>query len=100
MKVSELCLTKKGNYSRICLHRNLAQLRKEITLNSLYISDYENSFDIDAHECSDFFDGFISYCTELEIEKYGHELPIEEFFAEFDTLENLIDWYLCIDFGE
>ena len=48
--------------------QDLEQLRKEIVLNSLYISDYNNSFNIDPHSVCDFFDGFISYMEELASE--------------------------------
>ena len=49
----------------------------------------------------DFFDGFMSYLTELEKEKYGKELDkIEDFFKEFDTFENLWEWYCLIEWNE
>ena len=34
--------------------QELQQLRNEITLNSLYTSDYDNSFNIDARQVQDF----------------------------------------------
>ena len=75
-------------------------LRKDIKLNSLFISDYENRYGIDPHEVCDFFDGFMSYLTELEKEKYGKELDnIDDFFREFDTPENLWDWYCMIEWN-
>lgn len=73
-------------------------LRQQIALNSLYVSDYQNSFGIDEHKVCDFFDGYISFLTELEKEKYGKELDdISAFFDEFDNEENLKDWYRCFD---
>ena len=44
---------------------DLAQLRKEIVLNSYYIGDYENSFGFNAKDISYFFDGYMDYITEL-----------------------------------
>ena len=41
--------------------RNLWALRTEITLGSLYTSDYENSFQILPRMVQDFFDGYIEY---------------------------------------
>lgn len=74
----------------------LWELRQQIVLNSLYVADYRNSFGIEEHKVCDFFDGYISFLTELEIEKYGKELDnISAFFDEFDTEENLKSWYGC-----
>ena len=42
--------------------QELQQLRNEITLNSLYTSDYDNSFNIDARQVQDFFDGYLEDC--------------------------------------
>lgn len=79
----------------------LKRLRSDIKLNSLFISDYENRYGIDPHEVCDFFDGFMSYLTELEKEKYGKELDkIEDFFKEFDNIENLWEWYCSIEWNE
>lgn len=73
-------------------------LRQQITLNSLYYSDYRNNFGIDEHKVCDFFDSYISFLTELEVEKYGKELNnISDFFDEFDNEENLKRWYCCYD---
>ena len=39
-------------------------LRKQIILNSLFISDYRNTFGIDPHVVCDFFDSYLSYLDE------------------------------------
>ena len=39
--------------------QELQQLRNEITLNSLYTSDYNNSFNIDPRQVQDFFFFFL-----------------------------------------
>lgn len=80
----------------------LVELRKQITLNSLFISDYENTFGIPANIVCDFFDGFMSYLTELEQEKYGKtDMPWKEFYEEFDTEDNLVSWCQCHEtFGD
>lgn len=76
----------------------LWELRQQIVLNSLYYSDYRNNFGIDEHKVCDFFDGYVSFLTELEIEKYGKELSnTSDFFDEFDNEENLKSWYRCFD---
>lgn len=77
----------------------LVKLRKEIRLNSLFISDYENSFGFDPHEVCEFFDGFMSHITELEKEN-GEDLPWDEFWKKYDTVENLLAWRDCVACGE
>ena len=47
----------------------LWKLRKEICLGSLYLHHYENSFDIPAEICCNFFDGFVEWCWIIEEEK-------------------------------
>jgi len=73
--------------------KDLPKLRSEIILNSLYVSDYENSFGFTARSVCDFFDGFMSFLEVIASEDM--ECPtIEQIFA-LDTTENLIDWYYC-----
>lgn len=81
----------------------LAQLRKDIVLNSIYVSDYENRFDIDKHIVCDFFDGFMSYCEELEKEEFGEDsdMSMKDFFEKYDTIDNLVEWYyMHEEFGD
>lgn len=76
---------------------DLAKLRKEIVLNSLYISDYENSFGISADSVGSFFDGYVSYLEELAEEdnfKYDDMFPL---FKKYDTIDNLYSWYCCFE---
>lgn len=74
----------------------LWELRQQIVLNSIYVSDYCNTLGIDEHKVCDFFDGYVSFLTELEVEKYGKELDnTSDFFDEFDTEDNLKSWYGC-----
>ena len=45
------------------------RLTKDIVWNSLFISDYENRYDIDANVVSDFADGYLDWlCEEFEEE--------------------------------
>lgn len=77
--------------------KNLWALRKEISLCSLFVSDYRNTFDVDRHVCYDFFDGYSDYLQEL-MEENG--IPDERYFDElenYDTPENLYDWYCCFE---
>lgn len=76
--------------------QDLEQLRNEIVLNSLYISDYNNSFNIDPHSVCDFFDGFISYMEELTSE-INPNITYDEMFEKCDNTETLFEWYLCYE---
>lgn len=77
--------------------KDLPKLRKEIVLNSLYYSDYENSFGYTTHSVCDFFDGYMSFLEELARDETGKEyVEIEEIFA-LDNDENLYDWFCCFD---
>ncbi len=73
----------------------LWKLRQEIVLNSLYLHDYKNTFEIPNDICCAFFDGYMSYLSELA-ENKGHVDKIEEVFAQ-DSLENLWDWFYCFE---
>lgn len=76
----------------------LAKLRSEIVLNSLYLSDYVNSFGFNPNHISTFFDGYISYLEELAKEDgYTEWDNIFKMFDIYDTEENLYDWFMCSD---
>lgn len=76
----------------------LWELRQQIVLNSIYTADYRNTFGIDENNVCDFFEGYVSFLTELEVEIYGKELDCSsDFFDEFDNEENLKNWYRCFD---
>ena len=81
---------------------DLQALRKEICLNSLFVSDYENSFGISAKSVCDFFDSYMSFIDEMANEddfKYGYqsEHSFDEFFEKYDTIDNLLEWYGCYE---
>lgn len=77
--------------------QELKQLRNEIILNSLYTSDYENSFDINPRQVQDFFDGWLEYCY-LENEDYLSEFDDNQYFDELfkiaNNIDNLVDYYI------
>ena len=77
---------------------NLWKLRKEIVLNSLYLSDYENSFGIDEEDLLYFFEGYLEdlgYLMEENIENYFDEMFFG-YLGEYDTEDNLYNYYLDI----
>ena len=76
--------------------QDLSKLRREICLNSLYYSDYENSFGFTTHSVCDFFDGYMSFLEEIARDELGRDADIEEIFS-FDNDDNLYDWYCCFE---
>lgn len=74
-------------------------LRKQIVLNSLYYSDYRNTFGIDCRVVCDFFDSYLSYLEELMADDSA-DYTDEDFFAllpRYDTPDNLWNWYGCYE---
>ena len=87
----------------------LSKLRKDITLNSTFTSDYENSLGIDSQLVQNFFDGYIEYLSEMIQEDIGEDKYDElddndwyNYINKYDTLENLEHYYNNIEnpFGE
>lgn len=81
---------------------DLQSLRNEVVLNSLYVSDYNNSFGISANSVCDFFDSYMSFIEEMANEdgfEYGRqsEHTFADFFEKYDTIDNLLEWYGCYE---
>lgn len=77
----------------------LAKLRKEIVLGSLYYSDYKNSFGIDSHIVCDFFDGYLDdlqYQMTEEIKDYTDE-HFFDYINEYDNIETLFNYYESLE---
>jgi hypothetical protein len=84
---------------------DLQALRKEICLNSLFVSDYENSFGISAKSVCDFFDSYMDFIWDIAHNEdnfivgypnYGDH-TYSEFFEKYDTIDNLWEWYNCYE---
>lgn len=73
--------------------RDLQVLRNEIILNSLFISDYENSFGLDPWEVNAFFDGYLDYLEDLMLENDCTDENYFDNLEKYDTLENLWNYY-------
>ena len=80
---------------------DLAKLRKEITLNSLFVADYKNTFGFAAKSVCSFFEGYMQYLWELANDDYGMNQPsIETVVEEYDNKDNLFDYYWnCDDYS-
>ena len=73
--------------------KDLQVLRNEIFLNSLFISDYENSFGLDLWEVNAFFDGYLDYLEDLMLENNCSDENYFDNLEKYDTLENLWNYY-------
>lgn len=77
----------------------LWNLRQEISLNSMYYSDYRNSLSIDEHAVCDFFDGYLEFLSEImqeEILAYD-DAEFFDWLPVYDNAENLWNWYGCFE---
>ena len=73
--------------------KDLQVLRNEILLNSLFISDYENSFGLDLWEVNAFFDGYLDCLEDLMLENDCSDENYFDNLEKYDTLENLWNYY-------
>lgn len=78
----------------------LWQLRQQISLNSLYVADYENGFGVTAKSACDFFDGFMSFISEMLYEDHPNTSDKEywDLIWGYDNIESLERWWNCFDY--
>ena len=77
----------------------LKKLRNQITLNSVYVCDYENNMGIEPKVVCDFFDGYVSYLDEILKEEHPDVAGdcYWDILFKYDNDENLEKWYSCFD---
>ena len=86
--------------------QELQQLRNEITLNSLYTSDYDNSFNIDPRQVQDFFDSYLENCEYIPNDNgdmlCDMDLSYNDYYDTLFTIANNIDylWEFYCTFDE
>lgn len=75
----------------------LWKLRKEISLGSIYIDDYKNSFGIEPQSVCNFFDSFIEDAQQDDDGNFNNRN-----IKEFDNAEELYNYYMSCEnpFGE
>ena len=71
----------------------LWQLRTEIVLNSLFESDYQNSFGFTTQSVCAFFDGYMDYLEELMAEDGVSDSDVFNVLGKYDTIDNLCAWW-------
>ena len=72
---------------------SLWELRHEILLNSLYTSDFENTFGYTANSVQDFFDGYMSYLEELMDGDGVDDSDLFDVLSTYDNEENLWEYW-------
>lgn len=78
---------------------SLWELRQEVVLNSMFTSDFQNSFGVDPHACQDFFDGYVSDLEDRAKEAGKSSDDIFDIIKEFDNKDNLYSWYTSLSAG-
>jgi hypothetical protein len=86
----------KQNFDELTIDE-LWQLRNEVTLNSIYVPHFKNSFGFDARDVAYFFEGYVDYLQELAEEQNEGDLPTIEIIEKYDFKENLWSWFNCFD---
>lgn len=78
--------------------KQLKQLRKEIVLNSLFISDYNNSLYIDNNAVCAFMDAYLENLCDIA-SCDGYEGDVIDIIHKYDNIDNLYNYYLdsCVD---
>lgn len=74
--------------------KQLKQLRNEITLNSLYLNDYNNSLFIKEKTACNFFEGYIEYLYEIA---NNETLDVFDLIDKYDNVDNLYNYYIGFD---
>ena len=75
----------------------LWQLRQEIVLGSLFLSHYNNSFDIPVDDCCNFFDGFLDDCVSIESEIENCITALEDLYDKYDNADALCDYFYSVE---
>lgn len=94
-------MTKKVTFDKLGKIQ-LRRLREDVRLGSVFVSDYENRYGLDPDMVCTFFDGFCDYIQELMEEDgfiFTTHNDFYDTFDKYDTIENLYDWYCCIEWG-
>ena len=72
-------------------------IRNKVVVNSVFLADYENQYGISEVSLCNFFDGYYNFIWELAEEEHGKNLNHNFVFDEYDTEENLYNWYNCYE---
>lgn len=76
----------------------LYNLRKEIILNSLYLSDYRNTFTIPREKVYDFFEGYVDFLSDSMPVNIGvNDDAYFTLLCELDNKENLWEYFMSFD---
>lgn len=75
----------------------LWKLRSEIILNSLYIGDYQNSFEFEPESIAYFFDGYLEYLYELANGEGLEDIELTDLVDRYDNPDTLFEYYWGLD---
>lgn len=75
----------------------LSFLRQSIVLNSLYLNDYNNCYNIDPHKVNNFMDSYIEYLYELASDDGYTSTDVLDIIHKYDNKNNLYDYAKSIE---
>jgi len=75
----------------------LWNLRQNIVMNSLFMGDYRNDYDLDVEMVCNFFEGYFQYLVELAKSK-GESTEYDDVMLT-DSVYNLKNYYDMCDFS-
>lgn len=78
--------------------KQLKQLRNEITLNSLFLKDYNNSLFIKEKTACNFFDGYIEYLYEIAADDNFNSDNVLDVIDRYDNINNLYNYYTSMEY--
>ena len=73
--------------------KQLSRLRQDITLCSIFLSDYTNRYQIDTNKVFDFFDAYSEYLRDLMLEDGYADENYFDLISSYDTIENLFNYH-------
>ena len=87
-----------GTISNTLTKEQMAELREDIVLGSIYTNDYENRFNIDSVKVQLFFDGFIDDCWDLADYEDRNIKDVEGIYAAYDDIDHIYDYYCSVEY--
>lgn len=77
----------------------LWRLRQDIVLNSLYLNDYQNRYNIEPKEVCAFMDGYVEELCYIAEENGTKTDSILDIIELYDNKDNLYNYATSIDWG-
>lgn len=90
-KYEDSCWNADGSFKTECYWK----LRQQVTIGSCFMSSYENSYGLDPHRVSDFFEAYELFIDERILDNHGDkewDRNYEPLFEKYDTEATLLEF--------